>query len=165
MTTLPKHIKELIRTTIKEMSATGTGASYSPGQDMSYPTPVAGVAKNYYVDKLGFKKVNQSQLNKKSKFIIKHLWGKPLKEEAAFDLQSYLDSLGIDDKELKQHVAGRVTDYDKIESQINELIPLIAASKQDTLNYYKANPSYDLRYSTSTAKEYLDDLIELFQPQ
>jgi hypothetical protein len=45
-------------------------------------------------------------------------------------------------------------------------LPLLKKAKQDTINYYKANPtSNEMRYSTSNAIEYLDDLIELFQPQ
>jgi hypothetical protein len=57
------------------MSATGTGASFTPGKGEEYSTPVAGVAPNYYVKKLGFKLINKNKLHKQAKGIdTKQLW-------------------------------------------------------------------------------------------
>ena len=67
-------IIDLVKKRLKEESATGTGASFTPGTGENYATPVAGKAKNYYY-KLGFKPVNKKALNKAAKGIeVKQLW-------------------------------------------------------------------------------------------
>lgn len=72
---MKERIRELVRKVLKEMSATGTGASFTPGTGENYATPVAGVAPNYYVKKLGFKLVNKDKLHKQAKGIeSKQLW-------------------------------------------------------------------------------------------
>jgi hypothetical protein len=77
------RIKEIIKKVLKEMSATGTGASFTPGTGANYATPNAfnpnkkadGTSNNYYVKKLGFKPVNKSKLHKQAKGIeSKQLW-------------------------------------------------------------------------------------------
>jgi hypothetical protein len=69
------RIREIVRKVLREMSATGTGASFTPGSGENYATPVAGVAPNYYVKKLGFKLVNKNKLHKQAKGIdTKQLW-------------------------------------------------------------------------------------------
>jgi hypothetical protein len=69
------RIREIVRKVLKEMSATGTGASFTPGSGENYATPVAGNAPNYYVKKLGFKLVNKNKLHKQAKGIeSKQLW-------------------------------------------------------------------------------------------
>jgi len=67
------QIRELIQKRLKEMSATGTGASFTPGTGANYATPYAfnpnkkaKGAKNIYYYKLGFKPVNKKTLNKKA---------------------------------------------------------------------------------------------------
>ena len=70
-----ERIREIIKKVLSEMSATGTGASFTPGSGENYATPVAGVAPNYYVKKLGFKLVNKNKLHKQAKGIeSKQLW-------------------------------------------------------------------------------------------
>ena len=72
---MKERIREIVRKILKEMSATGTGASFTPGSGENYATPVAGVAPNYYVKKLGFKLVNKNKLHKQAKGIdTKQLW-------------------------------------------------------------------------------------------
>jgi hypothetical protein len=72
---MKERIREIIKKVLNEMSATGTGASFTPGTGMNYATPVAGVAPNYYVKKLGFKLVNKKKLHKQAKGIeSKQLW-------------------------------------------------------------------------------------------
>ena len=76
------RIREIVRKVLKEMSATGTGASFTPGSGENYATPVAGVAPNYYVKKLGFKLVNKNKLHKQAKGIeSKPLWNKDKKNK------------------------------------------------------------------------------------
>jgi hypothetical protein len=70
-----ERIREIIKKVLNEMSATGTGASFTPGSGENYATPVAGNAPNYYVKKLGFKLVNKNKLHKQAKGIeSKQLW-------------------------------------------------------------------------------------------
>ena len=72
---MKERIREIVRKILKEMSATGTGASFTPGSGENYATPVEGVAPNYYVKKLGFKLVNKNKLHKQAKGIdTKQLW-------------------------------------------------------------------------------------------
>jgi hypothetical protein len=76
------RLRKLIKQTLKEMSVTGTGASFTAGTGTQYATPFAfnpnkkaKGAENIYYYKLGFKPVNQKQLRKKSKmFDYKDLW-------------------------------------------------------------------------------------------
>lgn len=168
MTQLTEKIKQLVRARLKEETATGTGASTTTGGGVGVSAKYAYRKPSKKTDniyrKLGFKPVNKKQLRKKSKFIDpKDLWKHKLNEN--FNLDDYLNSLGVEDEKLKRHIAGRITDFNDIETKLNELIPLLKQAKQDTMNYYKANPSFEMKYSTSNAIEYLDDLIELFQPQ
>jgi hypothetical protein len=78
-----ERVKEIIKKVLKEMSATGTGASFTPGSGENYATPFAfnpnkkakGTAYNYYVKKLGFKPVDPEKLHKQAKGIdTKQLW-------------------------------------------------------------------------------------------
>jgi hypothetical protein len=72
---MKERIREIVRKILKEMSATGTGSSFHSGPDGENYTPVAGVAPNYYVKKLGFKLVNKNKLHKQAKGIeSKPLW-------------------------------------------------------------------------------------------
>ena len=80
---MKERIREIVRRMLKEMSATGTGASFTPGTGENYATPFAfnpnkkakGAASNYYIKKLGFKLVDKEKLHKQAKGIdIKQLW-------------------------------------------------------------------------------------------
>jgi hypothetical protein len=72
---MKERIREIVRRMLKEMSATGTGAFSTPGEGEETATPVAGVAPNYYVKKLGYKLVNKNKLHKQAKGIeSKQLW-------------------------------------------------------------------------------------------
>jgi len=166
---LSEKLKAVIRSIVKEMSATGTGASYTPGTSIAAATPVVkkkNTAKNasqYF--KAGYKLVDSEKLAKNSKAIdTKKLWVNE-ESDAKFNIDDYISGLNIEDEKLKKHIAGKIGDYDQIEAQLNDLKDLLVKAKYDTINYYKENPSYDIKYSTSTAKEYLNDLIELFQPK
>ena len=95
-----EKIKELIQNRLKEMSATGTGASFDSGPTGENYAPVAGKANNYYY-KLGFKPVNQKALNKAAKGIeVKQLWEET---EPKFDIEGFVNSLSVDD-ETKQAI-------------------------------------------------------------
>jgi len=161
-----EKIKELIQKQLKEISATGTGASFTAGAGANYATPYAfnpnkkaEGAKNIYYYKLGFKPVNQKALNKKAKGIeIKHLWEET---EPKFDIEGFVNSLGVDE-ETKQYIAGRLGDFDLIADKLKELIKLIQEAKKETINSYRETPEKKSVYGTDLAISILDRAIKLF---
>jgi len=154
-----EKIKELIQTKLKEMSATGTGASFTTGFGENYPTPVAGKAKNYYY-KLGFRPVNRKALNKKAKGIeVKQLWEE---EEPKFDIEGFVNSLGVDDN-IKHYIAGRLGDFNLLADRLKTLIKLIQNAKKETINSYRETPEKRSIYGTDLAIELLDDTINQFK--
>ena len=156
----------ITKNNIKEMSATGTGASFTAGTGANYATPYAfnpnkkaKGAKNIYYYKLGFKPVDQKALNKKAKGIeVKHLWEE---EEPKFDIEGFVNSLGVDD-ETKQYIAGRLSDFDLIADKLKELIKLIQEAKKETINSYRETPEKKSVYGTDLAISILDRAIKLF---
>jgi hypothetical protein len=159
-------IKDLVSKRLKEISATGTGASFTPGTGANYATPTAfnpnkkadGTAHNYYY-KLGFKPVNKKALNKAAKGIdVKQLW----EEQTAFDIESYIATLPTDDEEVKKYIAGRLGDYNALSDKLKQLITLIGDAKKDTINSYRENPQFKAVYGTDLANSLLDDVIDLF---
>jgi hypothetical protein len=162
-----EKIKELIQTKLKEMSATGTGASFTAGAGANYATPYAfnpnkkakGTARNYYY-KLGFKPVNRKALNKKTKgVVVKQLWTE--ETEPKFDIEGFVNSLGVDE-ETKQYIAGRLGDFDLIADKLKELIKLIQEAKKETINSYRETPEKKSVYGTDLAVSILDRAIKLF---
>ena len=162
-----EKIKELIQNRLKEMSATGTGASFTAGAGANYATPYAfnpnkkakGTANNYYY-KLGFKPVNQKTLNKAAKGIeVKQLWTE--ETEPKFDIEGFVNSLGVDE-ETKQYIAGRLGDFDLIADKLKELIKLIQEAKKETINSYRETPEKKSVYGTDLAISILDRAIKLF---
>jgi hypothetical protein len=133
----------------------GPGATMGPGPKAGKE----GVKDNTYVTKFKYKLVDQKKLNKAAKGIeVKQLW------EANTDVESYLSSINTKDPDLRKFVASRIFGFDEIESKLNELIPLLQQAKHKTMDYYRQNPSsYGIVYGTDLAKEYLNDLIELFK--
>jgi len=154
-------IKDLVSKRLKEISATGTGASFTPGTGENYATPVAGKAKNYYY-KLGFKPVNKKALNKAAKGIeVKQLWEEETTPE--FDVESFIASLPTDDEKLKEYIAGRLGDFNLLSGKLKELITLIRDAKKETITSYKQNPQYRAVYGTDLAVSLVDNLIKLFK--
>jgi len=162
-----EKIKDLIQKRLKEISATGTGASFTAGTGANYATPYAfnpnkkaKGAKNIYYYKLGFKPVNQKALNKAAKGIeIKHLWEET---EPKFDIEGFISSLNTNDEELKNYIAGRLGDFDLLASKIKELISLIQEAKKETINSYRENPEFKAIYGTDLAIKTIDNAIKLF---
>jgi hypothetical protein len=163
-------LKELVRKHLKEMSATGAGAgagTFTPGTGANYATPnafnpnkKAKGAQNIYYYKLGWKPVDAEKLHKQAKGLEhKDLWTKKLEENESTD--SYINSLNIQDPSLKQFINTRMTDFDKIEDKLNTLLPLLKSAKTDTMEYYKINPDFKIKYGTDLIVDYLDDIITL----
>jgi len=167
-----EEIKELVHKRLKEMSATGGGAGaghFTPGEGAQYATPNAfnpnknaKGAQNIYYYKLGWKPVDAEKLHKQSKTIDhKDLWKKKLEEEQSS--QQYVDSLNLQEPTLKKFIGDRVGDFDKIEDKLNTLLPLLKKAKEETMEYYKTSPDFQVKYGTDLAVDYLDDLIILFR--
>jgi hypothetical protein len=167
-------LRELVQKHLKEMSATGAGisaATYTPGESENTapkyafnPNKKAKGTQNTYYYKLtsGYKPVDAEKLHKQAKGLEhKELWTKKLEENESTD--SYVNSLNIQDPSLKQFIDTRMTDFDKIEDKLNILFPLLKSAKTDTMEYYKTNPDFKIKYSTDLAVDYLDDLITLFK--
>lgn len=151
-------IKNLIQKRLKEISATGTGASFDSGPTGENYTPVAGKAKNYYY-KLGFKPVDRKVLNKAAKGIeVKQLQEET---ESKFDIEGFISGLEADD-ETKQYIAGRLGDFDLIADKLKELIKLIQEAKKETINSYRETPEKRSVYGTDLAISILDRAIKLF---
>ena len=162
------QIRELIQKRLKEMSATGTGASFTPGTGANYATPYAfnpnkkaKGAKNIYYYKLGFKPVDQKALNKQAKGIeVKQLWEE---ETPKFDIEGFVGTLQTDNEELKKYIAGRLGDFDLLASKLKELIELIQNAKKETINSYRETPEKKSVYGTDLAISLIDDTIKLFK--
>ena len=133
----------------------GPGATMGPGPKAGSE----GVKDNMYVTKFKYKLVDRKKLNKAAKGIeVKQLW------EANTDVESYLNDIEVNDPDRKKFIASRILGFDELETKLNQLIPLLQQAKHKTMDYYRQNPSsYSVVYGTDLAKEYLDDLIELFK--
>lgn len=169
-----EKLRELIRKTIKEMSATGAGAgagTFTPGTGAQYATPnafnpnkKAKGAQNIYYYKLGWKDVPTKKLHKQSKTIDhKDLWKKKL-NEGEEKTQSYIGSLDIKDPETKNFVNDKISDFDKIEDKLNTLVPLLKDAKTNTMEFYKNEANRkDTKYSTDLILDKLTEIITLLE--
>jgi hypothetical protein len=145
-------IKEIIRAKLKEMSATGQGgASFSPGTGEGYATPAAFKSKtnskgtkNIYYYKLGFKPVPNI---KPKSYDKKKLW-----EE------------GEEETGPKKFQNDRINEFTQIENILREISPLISNAKNETVEFYAANPgSYDIYKPSTMVLAYLNKALDLLK--
>ena len=137
-----KKYKEL-----KEVSATGGSATFTPGTGAQYATPRAFTKdskskkrKNIYYYKMGYKDVPKKI--KGSGLEIKKLY----------------------EGEFNEFQKGRIDIFEKIENELNDLPPLISNAKNKTVEYYSANPgSYAIVNSTDLILEYIKDIKTLLK--
>ncbi len=132
----------------------GPGATMGPGPKAGEE----GVKDNVYVKKFKYTLVNQKALNKKAKGIeVKALW-------EAEDVDQFIEDMRINDPSRKEFISSRLRAFDEIEEKLNQLVPLLQQAKNKTFDFYRSKPeSYSIVYGTDLAKEYLNDLIELFK--
>jgi hypothetical protein len=141
-------LKDIIKAKLKEMSATGQGgASMSAGQGEGYATPAAFASKtnakgtkDIYYYKLGFKPVPNKI--KGSGLQVKKLWeeDKPISD-------------------VKKFQEARINEFDQIQDELNTLI---SNAKNQTIEYYQANPGqFSIYKPTSMALEYIKKAKEL----
>ena len=165
---IKKQIREFIQTKLKEMSATGAGASaghFTPGDSANYaplaaanPNKKAKGAQNIYYYKLkDFKPVNAKALHAKAKG-TEH---KDLRKENV-EKETWINFIG--DPKLKEKVEQEVKYYDEIENKLNTLLPLLKKVKDQTIKTFQDNPqaAYSPEYGADMAVEYLNDIITLF---
>jgi hypothetical protein len=147
-------LKDIIRKKLKEMNATGNGGATAsggpgegytpknafkkvnegPGADLG-PGPKAGpegVKDNAYVKQFKYKLVPKNP--KPKSFDIKQLW-----EDEQTDVEKFQEE--------------RINEFDQIQKELNSLI---SNAKNQTIEYYKANPGkFDIYKPTSMALEYI----------
>jgi hypothetical protein len=149
-------LKDIIRKKLAEMNATNIGgASATPGQGIGMSTKLAfkkikegpgatlgmgpsagaeGVKDNAYVKQFKYKLVPKKI--KGSGLEVKQLWE--------------------DDKEIsdvKKFQDARINEFDQIQDELNKLI---SNAKNQTIEYYQANPGkFSIYKPTSMALEYI----------
>jgi len=137
-----KKYKEL-----KEVSATGGSATFTPGTGAQYATPRAFTKnskskkdKNIYYYKMGYKDVP------------KKIKGSGLEVKKLYE------------GEFNEFQKGRIDIFEKIENELNDLPPLISNAKNKTVGYYSSNPgSYAIVNSTDLILEYIKDIKTLLK--
>ena len=137
-----KKYKEL-----KEVSATGGSATFTPGTGAQYATPRAFTKdskskkrKDIYYYKMGYKDVP------------KKIKGSGLEVKKLYE------------GEFNEFQKGRIDIFEKIENELNDLPPLISNAKNKTVEYYSANPgSYAIVNSTDLILEYIKDIKTLLK--
>ena len=132
----------------------GPGATMGPGPKAGEE----GVKDNVYVKKFKYTLVNQKALNKAAKGIeVKALW-------EAEDVDQFIEDMQINDPSRREFISSRLRAFDEIEEKLNQLVPLMQQAKNKTFDFYRSKPeSYSIVYGTDLAKDYLNDLIELFK--
>jgi len=142
-------IKEIIRSKIKEMNATGNGgASFSAGQGEGYATPAAFASKtnskgtkNIYYYKLGFKPVPNI---KPKSYDKKKLWEDDMLNE------------------MNEFQKKRINGLDEIEKLMNEISPLVSNAKNETIELYSGNAgSFDITQPIEMVLSYLKEVKQL----
>jgi len=149
-----EKIKDIIRKKLAEMSATqaggatavsGPGEAYGPKKSfkkvnegpgatlgMGPSAGPEGVKDNAYVKQFKYKLVPKNP--KPKSFDIKKLW-----EDEQTDVEKFQEE--------------RINEFDQIQKELNTLI---SNAKNQTIEYYKANPGkFDIYKPTSMALEYI----------
>jgi hypothetical protein len=144
-------LKEIIRKKLKEMSATNIGGATAGdgGNGIGLPAKYASKTnakgtKNIYYYKLGYKPVPDI---KPKSYDKKKLWEDEKEKTGADKFQ--------DD---------RVKEFEQIENLLKEISPLISNAKNETIEYYAANPgSYDIYKPSSMVLAYIQKAVDLLK--
>jgi hypothetical protein len=138
------NLREIIRKKLKEISATNQGgASFSAGSGETYATPFAfskssKPPKYYY--KLGYKPVPNK------------IKGSGLQVKKLFEEEK-------EKTDVKKFQEARLNEFDEIQNELNSLI---SNAKNQTIEYYTANPGqFSIYKPTSMALEYIKKAKEL----
>lgn len=152
----------MIKNQLEEISTSSAGGEYSTPFAFNPNKKAKGAAVNYYY-KLGYKDAPKPKTSKTIDVVnLSKSKTKPLNEEQA-QIEDYIKSLGIESPNLKKHISDRILGFEKIESKLNELVPLLGRAKQDTMDKYREKQDFTIYYPTDLAIDYLDDTIEMFK--
>jgi len=152
----------MIKNQLEEISTSSAGGEYSTPFAFNPNKKAKGAAVNYYY-KLGWKDAPKPKSSKTIDVVnLSKSKTKPLNEEQA-QIEDYIKSLGIESPNLKKHISDRILGFEKIESKLNELVPLLGRAKQDTMDKYREKQDFTIYYPTDLAIDYLDDTIEMFK--
>jgi hypothetical protein len=158
-------LKEIIRKKLAEMSATQAGGATS----VSGPGEAYGakyfIGKNKYYTKLGYKKVNEGPgatlgmgpsagpEGVKDNAYVKQFKYKLVPKNPkpkSFDIKKLWEDEQTDVEKFQEE---RINEFDQIQKELNTLI---SNAKNQTIEYYKANPGkFDIYKPTSMALEYI----------
>ena len=135
---------------LKEVSATGGSATFTPGTGAQYATPRA------------FTKNTKS---KKNKNIYKYSLGSPFDKPVPKKIKgSGMIVKKLYEGEFNEFQKERINIFEKIENELNSLPPLVSNAKDKTVEYYSANPgSYAIVNSTDLILEYIKDIKTLLK--
>ena len=142
------NLKEIIRKKLKEISATNQGgATAIPGEGIGMATKPsfnkdknAKGAKNIYYYKLGYKPVPNK------------IKGSGLQVKKLFEEEK-------EKTDVKKFQEARLNEFDEIQNELNSLI---SNAKNQTIEYYTANPGqFSIYKPTSMALEYIKKAKEL----
>jgi len=150
-----------IKNLLDEVSTTAAGGEYQTKYAFNPNKKANGAQVNYYY-KLGWKPAPKPKSSKTIDIIPFNGKTKPL-NEVETNIEEYINDLGVESSALKKHITSRILGFNKVEEKLNELIPLLARAKHDTMDYYKQDPNFSVLYGTDLAVDYLDDLIEMFK--
>ena len=148
------NLKELIKNKLAEISATSMGgATAVPGESIGVATKPAfnkntnsKGTKNIYYYKLGYKPVP------------KKIKGSGLEVKQLFEIQPLT--------ELNDFQKERIAAFNDIETRLNALYPLISNAKNETVEYYDANPgSFKIFKPTEMILMYLKNIEKLLTGQ
>ena len=151
-----------IKSTLEEISTTSAGGEYSTPFAFNPNKNAEGAAVNYYY-KLGYKKAPKPKSSKTIDVIDLSKSKTDKLNENVAQIEDYMNSLGVESPNLKKHISDRILGFEKIESKLNDLVPLLGRAKQDTMDQYREKQDFTIYYPTDLAMEYLDDLIGIFK--
>lgn len=151
-----------IKNTLEEISTTAAGGEYATPFAFNPNKKADGAAVNYYY-KLGYKNAPKPKSSKTIDIVnLSKSKTSSLNEDQA-QIEDYIKSLGVESPNLKKHISDRILGFEKIESKLNELVPLLGRAKQDTMDKYREKQDFTIYYPTDLAIDYLDDTIEMFK--
>ena len=151
-----------IKNTLEEISTSSSGGEYSTPFAFNPNKNADGAAVNYYY-KLGYKKAPKPKSSKTIDVVDLSKNKTDKLNENIAQIEDYMNSLGIESPNLKKHISDRILGFEKIESKLNDLVPLLGRAKQDTMDQYREKQDFTIYYPTDLAMDYLDDLIGIFK--
>lgn len=154
----------MIKSQLEEISTSSAGGEYSTPFAFNPNKKADGAQVNYYY-KLGFKPAPKPRDSKTMDIVdLGKSKTTPLNEEAQ-QIEDYMSSLGVESPNLKKHISDRILGFEKIESKLNELVPLLGRAKQETMDKYREEQNFNIYYPTDLAIDYIDDLIGIFKKE